>query len=315
LIRLLRILLFFSFIKQLKSQDNLAVFISLLLDEFRECFYDGNGKKGKIRMNKEYELVKHNDIESLKVFLVNMVYREQHIHGDLEIDFILEGSVSIRSKNQTLNFKKNNFFILNSCQAHELQADNNALILALQITPGFCKHYYPQFSEIEFDFCNLGKIIPAETQKECLAIAVRLALYYYQKKKGFEFQCMGLINMLFYHLLTNVPHKLISPEEQTNTFIRNHRIQRIVSFIESHYTKKLLLADVAKNEGLSVSYLSHCFRDNFGITFQEYLMSIRCEKARQLLLLTNLNIIEISLENGFSDIKYLNRGFMQRYGC
>jgi AraC-like DNA-binding protein len=266
-------------------------------------------------MGNEYEFVKHNAIENLKVFLVNLVYREPHIHEDVEINYILEGSVIIRSKTQVLNLKQNDFLILNSCQVHELQADDHALILSLQITPGFCKKYYPQFSETEFHFCNLSRIIPADIQKDCLDITVQLAYHYYQKKKGFEFRCMGLINMLFYHLITNIPYNVISTEEQTKIFIRNHRIQRIASFIETHYTEKLLLADVAKEEGLSVPYLSHFFRDNFGITFQEHLMGLRCEKARQLLLLTNKNIIDISFEIGFSDIKYLNKGFLKRYGC
>jgi AraC-like DNA-binding protein len=266
-------------------------------------------------MGNEYEFVKHTAVENLKVFLVNLVYREPHIHGDIEIDYILDGSVTVRSKNQTLNLKKNSFLILNSCQVHELQAEDHALILALQITPGFCKKYYPQFSEIEFHLCNLGKVIPDGVQKECLSMAVELARHYYQRKKGFEFRCMGLINMLFYNLINHVQYNVISAEEQTKIFIRNHRIRRIASFIETHYTEKLLLVDIAREEKLSVSYLSHFFRDNFGITFQEYLMSLRCEKARRLLLLTNHNVIDISMENGFSDIKYLNRGFRKRYGC
>ena len=42
--------------------------------------------------------------------------------------------------------------------------------------------------------------------------------------------------------------------------------------------------------------------------------ALRCEKARQLLLLTSLNLLDISLESGFSDIKYLNKAFVRQYG-
>jgi AraC-like DNA-binding protein len=266
-------------------------------------------------MENQYEVVKHNAIENLKVFLVNLRCREPHIHRDIEIDFIIDGSVTIRSKNQLLKLHKNDFFILNSCQVHELQADDHVLILALQIAPEFCKSYYPQISEMEFDFCALSRIVPQDIQKDCLAIAIRLADHYYQEKTGFEFKCMGLANMLFYHLLNNIPYKVISTEEQTKIFRRNHRVQRITSFIETHYTKKLLLANIADNEDLTVSYLSHFFKDNFGLTFQEYLMNLRCEKAKQLLLLTNHTMLDICLENGFSDIKYFNRGFLKKYGC
>ena len=43
-------------------------------------------------------------------------------------------------------------------------------------------------------------------------------------------------------------------------------------------------------------------------------LSLRCEKARQLLLLTDLNLLDIALELGFSDIKYLNKAFEKQYG-
>ncbi|MCI8744595.1 MAG: AraC family transcriptional regulator [Lachnospiraceae bacterium] len=33
------------------------------------------------------------------------------------------------------------------------------------------------------------------------------------------------------------------------------------------------------------------------------------------MLLTNLNLLDISLESGFSDIKYLNKAFAKQYGC
>ena len=43
--------------------------------------------------------------------------------------------------------------------------------------------------------------------------------------------------------------------------------------------------------------------------------ALRCEKARQLLLLTSLNLLDISLESGFSDIKYYHSGSGIRSGA
>ena len=65
---------------------------------------------------------------------------------------------------------------------------------------------------------------------------------------------------------------------------------------------------------LSLHYLSHLFKDYFQMSFQQYLAALRCEKARQLLLLTNPNLLDISMESGFSDIKYLNKAFARQYG-
>jgi len=51
------------------------------------------------------------------------------------------------------------------------------------------------------------------------------------------------------------------------------------------------------------------------MSFQEYLTDLRCEKARQLLLLTDYNLTTISMDSGFSGSKYLNRAFYEKYSC
>ena len=92
-------------------------------------------------------------------------------------------------------------------------------------------------------------------------------------------------------------------------------MQSIVEYIDEHSSEKLLLADIAKYLNLDLYYLSHFFRDSFGISFQNYLLKIRCEHARQLLLLSELSLLDISISTGFSDPKYFNKGFIQQYGC
>ena len=74
-------------------------------------------------------------------------------------------------------------------------------------------------------------------------------------------------------------------------------------------------ADLARELGLTMSYLSHFFKDSFGLSFQACLMKMRCEKARQLLLLTDFSLLDISIACGFSDIKYFNQGFARQFGC
>ena len=111
-----------------------------------------------------------------------------------------------------------------------------------------------------------------------------------------------------------MPYETISAAEHRKQKQKYERVRRIASYIDEHYNEKLLLQDIAETEDLSLTYLSHFFKDHFQMSFQEYLMHLRCEKARQLLLLTDHNLLEISMECGFSDIKYLNKGFQAIYG-
>ncbi|MDV3429505.1 MAG: AraC family transcriptional regulator [Bacillota bacterium] len=123
---------------------------------------------------------------------------------------------------------------------------------------------------------------------------------------------MGLWKTLFYQLINHAPYHLVSDEEKIK---RTNRLNRITNYIDENFSSKLLLSDIADHENLSLTYLSHFFKDNFNTTFQNYLMNIRFEKAKQLIVQTEEKLIDICLESGFSDIRYLNRMFFKQYGC
>ena len=90
---------------------------------------------------------------------------------------------------------------------------------------------------------------------------------------------------------------------------------KIVDYIDHHSGEKLLLSDIAENENINLYYLSHLFKNSFGMPFQDYLSKVRCEKARKQLILTDLSLLDICISCGFSDPKYFNRDFRRQYGC
>ena len=266
-------------------------------------------------MKNEYEIIQHNSMKNFKIFLVNLMYRTPHIHGDIEICFILKGTVDVTSQNKTLTVGANDYFVLNPYQSHELKSDSNALILSMQINPSFCKEYYPIIKNTMFEFCSGTINMDKEEASLFFSTAIELSYLYFMRSDGFEYLCNSLLNILFYHIIRKLPYHVISDKDRSSLSTRNSRIRRITEYIDEHYTEKLLLSDIGKLENLSITYLSHFFKDNFNMSFQEYLMIIRSEKARQLLILTNHNLLSISMDCGFSDIKYFNKAFLKQYQC
>lgn len=94
-----------------------------------------------------------------------------------------------------------------------------------------------------------------------------------------------------------------------------NRAIRILSDVEKNYFKKLQLSDYARQEGISLYYLSRFFRETVGMSFRQYLGKVRLERAISRLLDTDMSILEISIECGYSDVKYLRQAFQQEYGC
>ena len=93
------------------------------------------------------------------------------------------------------------------------------------------------------------------------------------------------------------------------------RFAAIMGYIDENFRRKLLLGEIARREGLTMPYLSHLFKDTLGMSFQEYLKKRRFEYARSLLLDTRKSLLDISLESGFSDARYMIRMFAEEFGC
>ncbi len=74
------------------------------------------------------------------------------------------------------------------------------------------------------------------------------------------------------------------------------------------------LGSLADQIGLSERQVSRLFREEFGMTFREYLTELRIERARALLLDTELTIIEIAGETGWSSLPHFNAIFRRRTG-
>ena len=71
---------------------------------------------------------------------------------------------------------------------------------------------------------------------------------------------------------------------------------------------------IARLENITVCHASHFIRKMLGISFQEYLNNIRFDRALGYVRDSDLSILDICMETGFSSSRYLNRMFMEKFG-
>lgn len=264
-------------------------------------------------MNNEFELIEHNSVADFYAFLIEMKYRVPHLHTDIEVIYVLKGTLVIHSEEKTHVAHANQLIILNSCQLHELISDDSALLLVFQLGLKQFEKSFPQIYELIFKTkpCNINTCSNKQT---LLNYFFEASHAYFNETNNYALLCHGLASLIMFEIIQVIPYKQVSEESKNRLLQKNERIRRISDYIHHHYQKKLLLSDIAKNENLTVPYLSHFFKDHFGLSFQEYLNTIRCEKAQQLLAHTSDTLLAISELCGFSDVKYLNRSFKLLYG-
>lgn len=77
---------------------------------------------------------------------------------------------------------------------------------------------------------------------------------------------------------------------------------------------KLSLATMAADIGYSERHLFRSFRATIGRTPYQYLLDLRLEKARRLMLDSRFNLLDIALECGFVGHAHFTKVFRQRFG-
>ena len=82
-------------------------------------------------------------------------------------------------------------------------------------------------------------------------------------------------------------------------------IDQAILYIQNHYmSSSFSIDEVAGAVCLSTSYFSTVFKSETGITFTDYLIKVRMEKARGLLENTNMKMYEISSRAGYENAAF-----------
>lgn len=92
-------------------------------------------------------------------------------------------------------------------------------------------------------------------------------------------------------------------------------MDRAMVYIEQNLHRQLDDDRVAREVGLSTSHFRHLFRQTTGQPFRKYLMAIRLERARQLLVEGDMPVSEIAIEVGFTGLAHFTRAFVQRFSA
>lgn len=90
--------------------------------------------------------------------------------------------------------------------------------------------------------------------------------------------------------------------------------QHIKNYIGSHYMTEVSNKLLAGAFGCSISYITHTFKKDCGMSVKAYLNLCRTKRARELLENSKAPISNIALSVGFMDANYFSKVFKQFYG-
>jgi AraC-like DNA-binding protein len=91
-------------------------------------------------------------------------------------------------------------------------------------------------------------------------------------------------------------------------------VDRALAYLDRNYAKPLTDASVARELGLSASHFRFLFRQVTGQPFHKYLVALRLERAKEMIISEQMTVGDVAEAVGFGALSHFSRSFTQRFG-
>lgn len=175
----------------------------------------------------------------------------------------------------------------------------------------WCHFYGPTMSVVYEKYCERGGrpvFVPNDltsfntTVDELIHVA-----------KSSEYLRDMLINEKLSTLIRLIMSESWHPEDKVLP-VKKASVLDIKEYLEDNYRSKITLDDLSARFFISKHYLTHSFKEQFGMTINNYLLSIRITHAKQLLRFSEKSVEEIGYEVGIGAPNYFSRVFKEVEG-
>ena len=130
---------------------------------------------------------------------------------------------------------------------------------------------------------------------------------YRTRKVGFEAECMAY----FYKVIAT----LIRFDSETLLPSAYKKIESAVNYLHEHYTDtNFRISTLSEIAGINPKYFGILFHKKFGQTPKEYSLSLRIERAKELLCAEKCDIADVAISLGFSDVYHFTKTFKAAVG-
>jgi AraC family transcriptional regulator len=137
-----------------------------------------------------------------------------------------------------------------------------------------------------------------------------------------ELRAGGMMGQLYIESLTQalVIHLLRHYSTLTQSIASPHssfthtQLQQAIDYIHTYLNRDLSLAELASVANISPTYFASLFKQEMGISPHQYVIRQRVERAKVMLMKTDLAIADIALQVGFSSQSHLTQQFKRLTG-
>jgi len=99
----------------------------------------------------------------------------------------------------------------------------------------------------------------------------------------------------------------------TRIGVRHHKLGQVIRVMEQNIEEPISPAKLAKDVGMSTRQLERLFRRYLNRSPKRYYMELRLGKARNLLMQTDMSVINVALACGFASPSHFSKCYRAHY--
>ncbi|WP_027631532.1 GH39 family glycosyl hydrolase [Clostridium hydrogeniformans] len=268
-------------------------------------------------MQYKYENIYHNSNTQIKIFTQTLEAFPYHWHDEVEILFILKGSVEIFVGKEITVLNEGDLYLINSNVIHYVKSTDyleKAQLLIFQFNKTYLNKFDIDLKDIEFSLDSSKD--DSKNKKVYNKIRATLAMMMNVVINNEEPNEL-LIKRYLLDLIIILLNKFNVNDKSKYTVVKQseNRLHDIVKYINDNYNDdSLTVPKIAGEFFLNSQYISRYFKENMGISVKTFLDTLRLNKSLNDLIITKDRIIDVAHRHGFADEKSYYRVFKSILG-
>lgn len=259
-----------------------------------------------------YKLINHTYDLPFNISIIPLKNEEYHYHKEIELIFVLKGSLSYFVNGQKFKLSEHDLFWVNSLDMHSIFSEaEESILLTLHLNQIFFDSYYENFSNCYYKYNDSINDRNNPLYNSISSNLAKIMLSMIKLDSNYKLKSINYIIEIILVLLNNFKDE--TNQNLNSSLYKQNRLADILKFIEKNYNKELTLSSLSDEMHISPQYISKFFKDNLGIGFVDYINKLRITKSLNDLLENDKSILDIALEHGFNDHKAYNRAFKKEF--
>lgn len=224
-----------------------------------------------------------------------------HWHSSIEVLYFYKGAGEVTIDGIVYTIAPGDIYVINQNQLHSFHGTPFMEYHCILIDENFLIQNAVDVANIQFE-----TLIRSEKVRELyLNIVDELNASLDYSAAGVRSETLRFITHIARYYSVATGAYISSP---------NTSLQHALNYINAHFVEKINIEDIVEEINLSRYHFFRIFKQAVGMTPMQYINTMRCNKAKQLLNKKKYSINEIAVECGFENASYFSKTFKKYTG-